>query len=117
MVQNWPPPTTVRDVSSFLAFVSYYRHFTPGFTKKVMALYRLLQGVGAASRQKVVWTGDCQHTFEDLKCALVEALVLAYAHYTLLFWLYMDANLQALGVVLIQGGQEREMVYASQSLN
>lgn len=33
-VRNWPRPTTVREVRSFLGFVGYYRRFILGFARK-----------------------------------------------------------------------------------
>ena len=38
-VINWPVPTTIKDVRSFVGFCSYYRYFVKGFTQ----LARLLQ--------------------------------------------------------------------------
>lgn len=94
---------------SFLEFVGYYLRFIPGFARKAGALHRVLQGVGVASQQKIQWMPECQVAFEELKQALLESLVLAYANYTLPFCLYTDASLQGVGAVLtqVQGGQER----------
>ncbi|KAL2083788.1 hypothetical protein ACEWY4_021561 [Coilia grayii] len=118
-VQDWPVPTTVKEVRAFLGFVGYYRRFIPGFSKRAVALHALLKGVGGASQVKVQWTDECQVAFEGLKQALLEAPVLAYADYTLPFRLYTDASLQGLGAVLaqVQGGRERVIAYASRGLH
>lgn len=118
-VQDWPVPTTVKEVRAFLGFVGYYRRFIPGFSKRAVALHALLKGVGGASRAEVQWTDECQEAFEGLKQALLEAPVLAYADYTLPFRLYTDASLQGLGAVLaqVQGGRERVIAYASRGLH
>ncbi|XP_062380954.1 uncharacterized protein LOC134069109 [Sardina pilchardus] len=118
-VQDWPVPTTVKEVRSFLGFVGYYRRFIPGFSKLAAPLHTLLRGVPAASRGRVQWSDTCQEAFDGLKRALVEAPVLAYADYTLPFRLYTDASLQGLGAVLaqVQGGKERVIAYASRGLH
>ena len=38
-VRNWPTPTTVREVRSFLGFVGYYRQFIPKFDKVAAPLH------------------------------------------------------------------------------
>ena len=42
-VTEWPRPTTVTEVRSFLVFVSYYRRFIPNFSKVAKPLNKLLQ--------------------------------------------------------------------------
>ena len=42
-VTEWPQPTTVTEVRSFLGFVSYYRRFIPNFSKVAKPLNKLLQ--------------------------------------------------------------------------
>ena len=46
-VREWPQPTTVTEVRSFLGFVSYYRRFIPNFSKVLSPLisyYRTWRG-------------------------------------------------------------------------
>ena len=42
-VTEWPRPTTVTEVRSFLGIVSYYRRFVPNFSKVAKPLNNLLQ--------------------------------------------------------------------------
>ena len=44
-VTEWPGPTTVTEVRSFLGFVSYYRRFIPNFSKVAKPLNKLLQNL------------------------------------------------------------------------
>ena len=44
-VTEWPQPTTVTEVRSFLGFVSYYRRFIPNFSKVAKPLNKLLQNL------------------------------------------------------------------------
>ena len=51
-VTEWPTPTTVAEVRSFLGFVSYYRMFVPNFSKVAKPLNKLLQNLEETSHQK-----------------------------------------------------------------
>ena len=51
-VTEWPHPTTVTEVRSFLGFVSYYRRFTPNFSKVAKPLNQLLQNLEGTPSQK-----------------------------------------------------------------
>ena len=117
-VREWPVPTTVKDVRSFLGFAGYYRRFVKGFSKIALPLNNLLQGTGGKKTAAVTWTPDCQAAFEKLKGVLLQAPVLAYADFKAPFRLYTDASFQGLGAVLsqVQEGKERVIAYASRSL-
>ncbi|XP_042563837.1 uncharacterized protein LOC122132932 isoform X2 [Clupea harengus] len=118
-VQDWPVPTTVREVRSFLGFVGYYRRFVPSFARKAGPLHALLRGTGGSKTKLVDWTPECGKAFEDLKEALLRAPVLAYADFGLPFRVYTDASLHGLGAVLaqVQEGRERVIAYASRGLH
>jgi hypothetical protein len=117
-VQDWPVPTTVKQVRSFLGFVGYYRRFIASFSKLAAPLNRLLQGTASRSSAPVTWTAECQTAFEFLKQQLLSAPILAFANFNLPFKLYTDASLDGLGAVLaqMQDGKERVIAYASRSL-
>ncbi|KAJ4820047.1 polyprotein [Rhynchospora pubera] len=71
-ITEWKPPTTVTEIRSFLGLAGYYRRFVNGFSKIALPLTQLLQkGV------KFEWTPEQQKSFEELKCLLVSAPVLA----------------------------------------
>ena len=42
-VKDWPTPSTVQDLKSFLGLASYYRKFVRGFSCIAVPLFRLLQ--------------------------------------------------------------------------
>lgn len=121
VVQNWPIPSTIKQVRSFLGFVGYYRRFVKGFSKVAAPLNALL--VGSASMRRgnaaIELTADCQVAFDALKTALVSAPILAYADFSKPFHLYTDGSLGGLGAVLaqLQDGRERVIAYASRSLH
>ena len=51
-VTEWPQPTTVTEVRSFLGFVSYYGRFIPNFSKVAKSLNQLLQNLEGSPSQK-----------------------------------------------------------------
>lgn len=117
-VQRWKPPTTVREVRSFLGLAGYYRRFIPGFSRVAAPLHALTTGTATQKDRPVQWTEGCQVAFDKLKRALVSPPVLAYADFSRPFHLYTDASLDGLGAVLsqVQEGRERVIAYASRSL-
>ncbi len=75
-VEQWPTPTSIKDVRAFLGLASYYRRYTcciPGFATVAAPLTNLThQGVD------LVWDDACEGAFWTLKAALVSAPILAY---------------------------------------
>ena len=122
-VTEWPRPTTVTEVRSFLGFVSYYRRFIPNFSKIAKPLNRLLQNLEGTSNQqkkfKVHWGPEQQEAFDTLQRPCTEALVLSYADFKSPFMLHTDASSDGLGAVLYQDqdGQRRVTAYDSRSLS
>jgi hypothetical protein len=61
-IQDWPIPTTVKEVRSFLGFGNFYRRFIKGFSELAQPLNDLLK-----KDKKFEWTPNQQHAFETLK--------------------------------------------------
>ena len=76
-VTEWPQPTTVTEVRSFLGFVSYYRRFIPNFSKVAKPLNQLLQNLEGTPSQKkkfkVCWGPEQQEAFEILQKLCTES--------------------------------------------
>ncbi|KAJ9538736.1 hypothetical protein OSB04_031469 [Centaurea solstitialis] len=108
-VTNWPRPTTVTEVRSFLGLAGYYRRFVEGFSSIALPLTRLLRkGV------KFSWENDQEKSFEELKKRLVSAPVLTLPSGTGGYQIYSDASKNGLGCVLMQHG--KVVAYASRQL-
>ncbi len=66
-VEEWPTPTSVKDVRAFLGLASYYHRYIPGFSTVAAPLTNLTrQGVD------LVWDDACEGAFQTLKAALVD---------------------------------------------
>uniref|UniRef100_A0A8C1Z3K3 Reverse transcriptase/retrotransposon-derived protein RNase H-like domain-containing protein n=1 Tax=Cyprinus carpio TaxID=7962 RepID=A0A8C1Z3K3_CYPCA len=124
-VSQWPQPTSVAELRSFLGFASYYRRFVEGFARLAAPLHRLVAELATPKRSKYAsrefveaWTMECQSSFEPLKGKLTSAPVLAYADFSLPFILEVDASHGGLGAVLSQEqqGKVRPIAYGSRGL-
>ena len=119
---EWPQPTTVTEVRSFMGFVSYYRRFIPNFSKLAKPFNKLLQNLEGTPSQKkkfkVHWGPEQQEAFETLQRPCTKSPILAYADLKAPFILHTDASGDGHGAVLyqVQEGKQRVIAYASQSL-
>ncbi|KAK8951418.1 hypothetical protein KSP39_PZI003909 [Platanthera zijinensis] len=108
-IKNWPRPTTVSEVRSFLGLAGYYRRFIRDFSKIALPLTSLTRkGKG------LVWTVECELSFEDLKDRMMIAPILSLPSGPDGFQIYSDASGQGLGCVLMQHG--KVVVYSSRQL-
>jgi hypothetical protein len=105
-VMNWKPPTTVRQIRSFLGLAGYYRRFILDFSRVAKPMTELLKkGV------KYEWSQNCEDAFHTLRQHLTTAPVLAQPNNTKPFEVYCDASSTGLGCVLMQ--DNRVIAYAS----
>ena len=93
-VTNWPVPSTLKGVRSFLGFCNYYRRFVRDFAGIASPLSSL-------TKKKVpfAWTDECQAAFERLKRELITAPVLEFSDYNGSFIVDTDASNISLGAV------------------
>nr|CAD1830291.1 unnamed protein product [Ananas comosus var. bracteatus] len=106
---DWPRPTTITEVRSFLGLAGYYRQFVEGFAKLSTHLTRLTRkGI------KFIWSEDCQRRFEELKQRLMSAPILTLPVMGKGFAISNNASHSSLGCVLIKHG--RVIAYASRQL-
>ena len=102
-VQEIAPPETVMGVQKFVRLISHYWKFIKGFANIAWLLNKLVLGENTKKKkERVVWTDECQVTFDRLKEALSTALVLVYADYSKLFRLITDTSKLGLRAALYQ---------------
>ncbi|XP_073279560.1 uncharacterized protein [Primulina huaijiensis] len=99
-VINWPKPTNVSKIRSFLGLAGYYRRFIEGFSKIARPMTQLTQ-----KDRRFVWTAECASSFRTLKEKLTTAPVLALPSGSGGFFVCTDASLNGLGCVLMQHGR------------
>lgn len=109
-VSEWPAPTTVVQIQSFLGFCNFYRRFIPDFAKVSAPIVRL-------TRKEVpfTWGPEQDVAFQELKRLMTTAPVLAPPDVTKEFHIYPDACNEAMGAVLTQlhDGKHRPVAYLS----
>ncbi|ROT64689.1 hypothetical protein C7M84_017372 [Penaeus vannamei] len=110
-VQDWPVPTCVADVKSFVGLCTYYRRFVKQFAQIASPLHQLTRK-GA----RFEWSATCQVAFDSLKGALVEAPLLSYPDPASPYLLDTDASAEGLGAVLsqVKDGKECDSVDAEE---
>ena len=120
-IKNWPTPTTVTEVQSFLGFMAYYCRFIPKFAQVAWPLHKLTSGENVGKKKAAIkWNSRCQQAFDDLKALCTTVPILAYANFSKPFKLHTDACGMGLGAVLYQtweDGTKAVIDYASRSLS
>ncbi|KAL0548949.1 hypothetical protein IC582_013427 [Cucumis melo] len=108
-VTNWPRPSTVSEIRSFLGLAGYYRRFVEDFSRIASPLTQLTR-----KGTPFVWSPACESSFQELKQKLVTAPVLTVPDGSRSFVIYSDASKKGLGCVLMQQG--KVVAYASRQL-
>ena len=110
-VVEWPIPSSILDVQSFLGFANFLRRFVPRYSQVAKPLNNLVTA-GTFS-----WPSECQSVFQEIKDTLASAPVLVHANHELPFVIECDASDFALGSVLLQeiNGRLHPVAYHSRS--
>ena len=72
-VLDWPQPTNLKQVQSFIGFCNFYRRFIKDFSRIAKPLYRLAQ-----KDVLFEWTEACQAASDAMKRAIISAPVLRH---------------------------------------
>lgn len=120
-VKALPPPTSTSMLRSVLGLFSYYRKLVKGFANIAEPLLSLLRQEGPKGAKKpkaFTWGQDQQQAFDELKHRLISQPILAHPDLTLPFVLHTDASSTAIGAILSQNHDEKEVVigYFSKTL-
>jgi hypothetical protein len=112
VIHDWPAPTTLTELQSFLGLANFYRRFMLGFSHIAWALSQVTRGGG---KEKFVWGQSQQKVFDDLKQHLCSTPVLSLPDLQQPFEIETDASDYVVGTVLTQHGHP--MAYHSETLS
>ncbi|XP_076830977.1 uncharacterized protein LOC143476602 [Brachyhypopomus gauderio] len=136
-VTNWPQPTDLKSLRSFLGFCGYYRRFVANYSAIIRPLTELTKGYPPTQRGKRNvkekdktylkesepfgdrWDQACTDAFHRIIQCLTHAPVLAFADANKPYILHTDASLKGLGAVLYQEHPEglRPVAFASRRVS
>nr|GEX01742.1 reverse transcriptase domain-containing protein [Tanacetum cinerariifolium] len=105
VIANFPHPTTVKGVRSFLGHAGFYRRFIQDFSKITRSMTHLLE-----KETPFVFSKECIEAFNTLKKKLIKAPILVVPDWNLPFELMCDASDYAIGAVLGQQVQSQRRV-------
>ncbi|GJY63133.1 putative reverse transcriptase domain-containing protein [Tanacetum coccineum] len=108
-IKDWASPKTPTKIRQFLSRSSYYRRFIEGFLKISKSMTKLNQ-----KKVKFIWGDKEEAVFYLIKQSLCSAPMLALLEGSEDFFVYYDASIKVLGVVLMQ--RENVIAYTSRQL-
>lgn len=113
-INQFPTPSSKKEVQRFLGMAGWYRRFIRDFSKVAAPLTELTK-----AKVKFRWNERCEVAFNSLKQLLCTAPVLSTPDYTKPFSISCDASDVALGAVLSQehDGNEKAIAYFSKKLS
>ena len=113
-VEEFPPPTSKKQVRSFLGLCGWYRRLIPHFADLTAPLTMLLK-----KKQRWQWGKAQDRAFQKLKKALVTYPIVHCPDYDYPFFVATDASDVGIGGYLYQmvNNEERVIAYCSRVLN
>jgi hypothetical protein len=99
VIHDWPAPTTLTELQSFLGLANFYCRFVLGFSHIAWALSQITRGGG---KEKFAWGQPQQQAFDDLKQRLCSTPVLSLPDLQKPFEIETDASDYAVGAILTQ---------------
>jgi hypothetical protein len=96
-IEDWPVPSSLKHVQSFLGFCNFYRQFIKGYSVVAAPLTNLTKG-----DLSFRWTDEAHRAFLELKAAFRSADILRHADPSLPYLLETDASDFGMGAILSQ---------------
>ena len=99
VIRDWPSPTTLTELRSFLGLANFYRRFMLGFSHMTWPLNQVTKG---GARAKFFWSDPQQKVFIKFKHRLCFSLVLTLPELQQPFEIEKDASDYAIGAIITQ---------------
>ena len=102
VLQQQKPPSTLKELRSFLGLVNHYRPHLPHLAEIAAPLTNLLRGPKRVKRSPIPWNDECQQSFENILLGIKNSITLCYDDPELPLILSTDASQQHAGACLEQ---------------
>lgn len=118
-IQNFPKPTTVKQMRQFLGMMNFYRRFIPGAATDQAKLNDTLAGPKKKGKVLIQWTSELEEAFERTKNSLSRATLLAHPDAQSELAITTDASDSAIGAVVQQkkGNDWQPIAFMSKKLS
>ena len=107
-IVDWPAPTTLTELRSFLGLAGFYRRFVKRYSEIAAPLTDLLK------LNQFGWNDTAQAAFDEMKVKLTQAPLLVLPDFDKVFEVDCDASKTGIGAVLSQDG--RPVAFYSEKL-
>ena len=112
-IQEWPQPKSLTETRSFLGITGYYRKFVKNYAEISLPLTSLLRK--ETDWKSNFWGEDQEKAFQALKVALTSQPIVRPPNFDAPFVVKTDASNFAIGAVLTQMHEGKEVVIAYES--
>ena len=100
VIQDWPVPTKIKELQSFLESVNYLSKFIPYLSAHRKPLQDLLKQTSVDA--EFLWLDTHTDTFNKLKTAICKDVTLKYFDSSLLIYIECDASKKGIDMVMLQ---------------
>ncbi len=109
-IADWPVPSTISQLRSFLGTANFSRSFIPNYSTIAKPLTDATSGNYTSKNAKIAWSDREQHAFDSLKRALISAPALAVPDENKPFTLFTDASDFGIGATLCQFNEQHQQM-------